>query len=247
MRVLVTRAHTDAERTARELAARGHEAVLAPVLRIARTDALPPPGPFDAILLTSANAVPALASLDPATAVAPVFTVGERTGSAAAAAGFHDVRSANGDASSLADLITRAMRPQGRLLHIAGVNRKPELESLLPGAGFALVTWVAYEALAADRLPEAGAQALRDGRLDAALHYSRRSTSVVLELIDRAALADEFKALAHVCLSPDTAAPLHANGAGLVRVAAFPDENALLTALDECAETDDQTGSRATR
>jgi len=247
MRVLVTRPQADAERTARELAARGHEAVLAPVLRIARTEAVPPPGPFEAMLLTSANAVPALASLDPALAAAPVFAVGERTASAAAAAGFRDVRSAKGDASSLADLIARTMRPEARLLQIAGVNRKSDLESVLPAAGFALVTWVAYGALAADRLPEAAAEAVRNGRLDGVLHYSRRSASIVLELVGRAGLTDTFKALAHVCLSPDTAAPLHANGAARVRVAAFPDENALLMALDECAKTDDQTGSRATR
>jgi uroporphyrinogen-III synthase len=244
MRVLVTRPQADAERTARELAARGHEAVLAPVLRIAPTDQEPPSGAFDAILLTSANAVPTLASLGAPVEDLPIFTVGERT--AAAAAGYRDVHTAEGDAASLAGLVARTAAPGARLLHIAGLNRKPDLEAALSARGFAVVTWVAYDAVAAERLPNAGLHALHDGQLDAALHYSRRSAGIVLDLVRSAGLTARLLDIPHVCLSADTAVPLQAAGARFV-TAARPDETSLLAALDECVGKYDRTGSRATQ
>jgi uroporphyrinogen-III synthase len=245
MRVLVTRAQGAAERTAEKLRARGHEAVLAPVLRIARTGEAPPPGSFDAIILTSATAAPSLAFLAAAAERVPIFAVGERT-AAAAAALRHDVRMADGDAASLAGLVSRTMPRATKLLHIAGVNRKPEPEAALLALGFSVATWVAYEAIAAERLPEAALHALHGEGLDAALHYSRRSARLVLDLVHHAGATAPFLALAQVCLSADTAAPLRAGGARSVTIAAHPDESSLLAALDQCAEKCGRAGSRAT-
>ena len=245
MRVLVTRPQADAERTGRELAARGHEAVIAPVLRIESTGASPPSGSFDAVILTSANAVPALVSLGAGAAALPAFAVGERTAAAAAAAGFADVRAAEGDAASLAGLVARTAPSRAKLLLVAGRDRKPEPHAALSAAGFAVATWVAYGAVAVERLPGAGESALRERRLDAALHYSRRSAGVLLDLVDGAGLAAEFRALAHVCLSADAAAPLQAAGAQHVVIAGRPDETALLTAFEEWASGYGRTGSRA--
>jgi uroporphyrinogen-III synthase len=243
MRVLVTRPQEDAERTAQALAARGHEPVIAPVLRIEATGATPS-GSFDAAILTSANAVRALASLGGQTKTLLIFAVGERTASVAAEAGCRNVRTASGDAVSLAGLVARTALPGSRLLLIAGRDRKPEPEAALSAAGFKIAIWVAYEAVAAERLPEAAHLALQDGRLDAALHYSSRSASVLLGLISDAELSTRFCSLAHVCLSTDTAVPLRAAGARLVTVAAHPNEAALLAALEERAGKDGQVGSR---
>jgi len=246
MRVLVTRPQGDAERTARQLSTRGHDPVLAPVLRIDRTSEPPPPGPFAAILLTSANAVPALASLGAQAQDLPIFAVGERTASAAKA-WCRDVRAAEGDAASLAGLVARTAAPDARLLHVAGLNRKPALEARLSERGFAVVTWVTYAAVAAERLPDAGLHAMRDGRLDAALYYSRRTAGIVLDLVKSAGFTTRFLEIPHVCLSTDTAMPLQAAGARLVTVAARPDETSLLAALDDCAGKYDWAGSRATQ
>ena len=56
MRVLLLRPHDEAARAARSLAARGHEATIAPVLTIARREEPLPAGPFDVVLATSAQA-----------------------------------------------------------------------------------------------------------------------------------------------------------------------------------------------
>ena len=61
MRLLVTRPEADAARTAQALRARGHEVLVAPLLRVESIDA-DFGGPFDAVLMTSANAARALAS-----------------------------------------------------------------------------------------------------------------------------------------------------------------------------------------
>lgn len=232
MRVLVVRPQADAERSARRLAARGHEAVVAPVLRIDGTGEAPPPGTFQAVLLTSANAVPALASIAGRVRDAPIFAVGERTASAAAEAGFEKVWAADGDAASLCALIAQSVPPQTRLLHIVGRDRKPEPGASLAEAGFAVSVWTAYAAVAADRLPSTAEGALREGRLDAAIHYSRRSAGVLLDLAGAAGVREPLLALAHACLSADAAAPLRDAGAGHVSIADRPDEDALLAALD---------------
>ena len=225
MRVLITRARGDAERSAHRLAALGHEAVIAPVLEFSPTNELAPPGPFDAVVLTSARAVPALASRGGSAGI-PIFAVGERTAAAAAAAGIGGVRSAGGDAHALAALILRALAPPARLLHIAGRDHKAEPAASLVAAGFTVDLWIAYDAVPTARLADAAHRALHDARLDAALHYSRRSAALLLDRVGEAGLITPFLALSHVCLSA---------GAPRVKVAERPDEAALFGALDACA------------
>jgi uroporphyrinogen-III synthase len=246
MRVLITRARADAERSARQLATRGHEAVIAPVFEIAPTNEPAPPGPFDGVIVTSAQAIPALAARHRDARV-PVFAVGERTATAAAAAGVGDVRTASGDALALAVLIKHALERPARLLHVAGRDHKAEPAASLVAAGFDVVPWIAYHAAAIPDLPEEARRALRDARLDAALHYSRRSAALLLDRVSEAGLIAPFLLLAHVCLSDDAAFPLRSAGAPRVTVAERPDEAALFTALDGCMTNADLSRSVQSR
>ena len=230
MRILVTRPQADAERTAARLAARGHEALVAPVLAIAPSGEPLPPGPFDALVLTSAHAAGPAAVLDRAL---PVYAVGARTGAAAQAAGFAQVRAAGGDARALAALLRAALPPPARLLHAAGRDRKPEPAASLTRAGYAVTVWTAYEARAAGSLTDALASALRGGRLDVALHYSRRSAAILAALGAAAGLTPDLERLRHLCLSEDVAAGLPGMD---VAVAPEPREEALLDLLDAPAD-----------
>ena len=117
MRVLVVRPEADARRTAARLAARGHEAIVAPVLRIEATGEPAPESPFDAVAVTSMNAVPALASIRDRIAGAPLFAVGRRTADAMAAAGLPGVQVAQGDGASLAGLVAATIPAGGTVLH----------------------------------------------------------------------------------------------------------------------------------
>lgn len=232
MRVLVTRPEADAQRTAAALGARGHEAVVAPVTDIVPTGAPAPSEPFDALLLTSAHAVPALGALD--LAGRPAFAVGARSAAAARAAGIADCREAGGDAMALASLVRDTLSPGARLLHVAAQDRKDEPERSLRAAGFEVIVWEAYRAQPVDEPPEALVAALGARRIDAALHFSRRSAGLLVGLVERAGFLVPFRLVPQLCLSADVAAALHSLGAR-IEVAAVPREEALLDLIDRLA------------
>lgn len=232
MRVLVLRPQPDAERTAKVLIERGQEPVLAPLFSIVPGTEPAPKGPFDALVLTSANAVPALEQLPKAWRKSlPAFCVGSRTAEAAGALGFA-TRNAKGNRSDLLALIAGELPESRKLLFVAGQDRHDDLPEQLRAAGHAVTVWTAYEAKAVDALPQPAAEALRGGEADAALHYSPRSAQTFLALADAAGLTEQALALPQVALSAEIAAPLISAGAGTVLVAEHAEEAALLAALD---------------
>jgi len=131
VRILLTRPQADAERTAAALRARGHEVIVAPLLDIAIVpNAELGGGPWAAILVTSANAVRAVAGHRRRDALrgVPVFTVGRHTAQDMRAAGFADVTSADGNVTDLENLVAARMTPGARLLYLAGEERSGDLE-----------------------------------------------------------------------------------------------------------------------
>jgi uroporphyrinogen-III synthase len=226
MRLLVTRPEPDATRTAQSLRSRGHEVVVAPLLRM-EAIAADLGGGFAAVLMTSANAARAVAAHPQFASLhsLPVLTVGDRTADAAREAGFAQVDSAEG---ALPDLVRLASGFAGRrLLYLAGEDRAGDLAADLAPHRVAVDTAVIYRTVAAEALPPEAAQALA-GRIDAALHYSRRSAETLLRLAGRAGLLNAVLSLAHYCLSDAVAVPLRDAGAGEVFVAASPAEAQLL-------------------
>ena len=71
------------------------------------------------------------------------------------------------------------------LLHVTGHHHKEEPARSLREAGYSVTLWEAYVAEAVEALPEGVEAALRHGRIDAALHYSRRSANLFLTLARR--------------------------------------------------------------
>ena len=146
MRVLVTRPEPEAAQTAADLAARGHEPVLAPLTRIVATGARLPEEAFDATIVTSARAIESLKDSDlPRLRALPVLCVGERTGEAARARGLRVEATASDARGLLALLAARREQPR-RVLYLAGRDRKPLLEETLRRNGRVVATAVLYEA-----------------------------------------------------------------------------------------------------
>jgi uroporphyrinogen-III synthase len=243
MRVLVTRPAAEAERTGAALFAAGHEPILAPVMAIAAIaeghqaletalDRAPPPA---ALLITSANALHALASpLVARLAALPVFAVGVGTAAAARAIGCYAVTAAAGDADALAKLVVERCPAGSRLLYLAAEDRRPTLEAAL-AARYGLETIVVYRAAALAVLPPAVAAAIKAGAVDAALHFSVRSARLFWQAAAGAGVRPEA-IRQHVALSPAVAAALHgligtADGPRIV-AAASPSEAAMIAALD---------------
>lgn len=231
MRVLVTRSAGQGEATARVLVDMGHEAVLAPILEIAPTGMPAPPGRFDAVILTSQNAVAPLAAERARFGACPVLAVGVRTAERLRQAGFVQVAEADGDSLALVNLVKRRLPPGARLLHAAGQERKAEPARSVVAARYEVVAWECYEARQASRLSPDAVKALRSGGIDAVLHYSRRSAESFAHLARRAGLGEALAGTAHLCLSPDVARGLDALVGLKLLIAPRPDEAGLLGLL----------------
>lgn len=232
MRVLVTRPVEDAERTAAELEARGHQAVIAPLLEIRFRE-----GPqivldgVQAILATSANGIRALARRT-ARRDLPVFAVGPQTAKAARTLGFIAVRSADGDAARLAEAVAAWARPAaGALYHPSGAQTRGGLAERLMSAGFTVRSEALYEALLPEALPPTAAVALERGELEAVLLYSPRSARIFARLVGAAGLGRACGRLAALCISQAAADGLAPLEFRTVAVAARPDQHHLLALL----------------
>jgi uroporphyrinogen-III synthase len=226
MLIAVTRPQADSERTAQALRARGHEVLLAPLMRVEPV-AADLSGHWSAVVVTSANALPAL-ERHPELARLPVFAVGRR--SAAAASGFAEVHSADGDVQHLVRLIVEQHRG-GKLLYLAGEDRSADLVAELARHGIDAEMRIVYRAVTAP-YPELLIAALKAGSVDAVLHFSRRSAENYVAGARDAAITAAALAPRHLCLSARIAEPLRAAGAARIDVAPHPDEASLLGMLD---------------
>src|SRR6516162_4053007 len=233
MRVIVTRPQTDSERTAAALRARGHEVLVAPLMRVEpiATDFA---GSWSGIVITSANAPAAIAknSARDRLIKLPVYAVGRRSADAARRAGFADVISAGGDVRDLVQLIAeRHADASASLLYLAGEDRAADLVAELAVHGIAAQMAVVYRAVA-NSLPPALTAALKASEVDAVLHFSKRSAENYLAGARRARIADKAVAVRHLCLSQQIAAPLAAAGAKDIAVAKRADEAELLELVE---------------
>jgi uroporphyrinogen-III synthase len=231
MRLLVTRPDPDNARTAAALRARGHDVVLAPLLRIATIAAPFGAGPWGGVVLTSANAARALAAHPRCAELTalPAFVVGHRTGEAARAAGFLTVTSADGDADDLVRLL-RQRAGAVRLVYLAGADQATGLAAALDAGGIKVDTVVVYRAAAVDRLPDDATAALAAGTIDGILHYSPRTAAAFVAVVPNLSAA---LALPQFCLSAEVAKPLAAAGARDLRIASCPEEAALLALVGQ--------------
>ena len=233
MRLVLTRPQDDSERSAAALRARGHEVLVAPLMRVEMIEPELRPH-WGAIVITSANAATAIASHPEHAQLVklPVYAVGKRSADAARAAGFTDVTTAGGDLRDLLRIIA-ARRPDAAapLLYLAGKDRSGDLIGDLALHGIAAELVVVYRAVTAP-FPLALISALKAGDIDGVLHFSRRSADNFLDGAAQAGVARQALGIRHFCLSAQIAAPFKAAGATDVVVARRPDEAALLALIE---------------
>jgi uroporphyrinogen-III synthase len=166
----------------------------------------PDPALFDALLLTSANAIRAGGGAVLLYRDLPVFAVGAATAQAARDAGFSQVTEGSGNAADALRALGKA--GHSRPLHLSGEDRTP-----YPHLPFAITTRVVYAAQSID-------QALPTGRYVALLH-SARAAARFAEMCPSPRLIDV------VTIS---AAVAQAAGAGWKSVSTAPEptDNAML-------------------
>ena len=237
MRFLVTRPREDAEAFADLLRARGHEAVVAPVMEV-HLQAGPPVAldGVQGILVTSANGVRAFAERT-ARRDLTVYAVGPQTSEAARMAGFEAVISADGDSAALVETVARDADPaKGILLHAAGAETAGRLRQALQARGFRVETAVLYDAVAVAKLPSNAEENLRNGTLDGAFLFSPRSAKTFAGLVNDAGLAASVAPLTAFCISAATGAALAPLTFAGIAIAGTPNQDAILD-LVPAAET----------
>jgi uroporphyrinogen-III synthase len=235
MRILVTRPEPDASREADKLAALGHQALLAPLLRIEAISDVPLQlEGAQAVLATSRNALRALAShRELAEALRlPLFAVGEATAREAKALGFADVTAAPGTGAALAKLVGEELQPdRGPLVHLAGETVAYDLQAALEAHGFTLRQPVVYRAVASRELPAEALGLLEAERLDGAILMSPRTARIFADVVAGHGAAPRAKRIVCYCLSEAVAEVLVPLGFA-VRVAARPREEEVLALLN---------------
>jgi uroporphyrinogen-III synthase len=240
MAILVTRPQPDNETTAAALRAKGFGVLSAPMLRfeaIAFHDDAD--ARYGAVIVSSANALRAIeAQLGGSRLLTlPLFAVGERSAEAARHAGFRDVAVADGNAAALRDLIVASVRGKilkkaSTLLYLAGADLAGDIAGELGERGFSVVTHTTYRMIPVLSLPQEAVDAFAANRIEAVLHYSRRSARAFLDAVRAAGVEISALAIPQCCISDAVASVVRDVGATQVLVARSPDESGLFEALD---------------
>jgi uroporphyrinogen-III synthase len=228
-RAALFRARDDAARSAARLRRLGFAVARLPAIEIIPLAFTAKRKRYDAVVAASDKAFLEDVSVDRAS---PLYVVGARTARAAAALGWRLAAPPAPDSQRLAETLKGAMPRGATVLYLAGRDRKPAIEVAFAGTeGFELAE--VYAAEPRQSWSSAEIRALESCRF--ALHYSRRSAALALDLASAGGAAPQFRLMTHVCLSNDVGEPLRAFGAACVRVAVRPDEAALLATLRQAA------------
>lgn len=218
-RLLVLRPQPGADATARRAAALGFETVVTPLFTVTPIEwDAPDPTSFDALLVTSANAIrqggPQLAAYREL----PLHAVGPMTAGAARSAGFETVIAGDRDgAAALADAVAQGHR---RLLHIVG---REHIALDHPEA--VIDRRIVYAADAVERLPDAARLALAADAI--VLLHSPRAARLFRSLAEAEGLTTQT--IRVTVMSPSVAAAAGEGWRGR-EIADRPQDESLLAA-----------------
>lgn len=232
MRLLVTRPREDAEAFAAILKARGHQALVAPLLDLHfLSDGEISLNGIQALLASSANGIRGFAARSPERNL-PVYVVGPQTAEVARQFGFADVISAEGDSAALIAKVAESTNPaNGKLLHAAGAETAGRIKQALEAHGYEVEAVILYEAVPVESLPADACEALRANMVDGVLIFSPRTARIFAELVTKTGLAEHCRRLEAFCISAATTEGLSPLPFARLSVAGSPNQAAMLDLL----------------
>ena len=234
-KVLLTRPRASSERWADLLENRGFESVTEPLLILTPTGAPRPEGAFQAVMITSANAIDALR--DRKTVIddllrLPCFCVGGATGDAARAFGFVDIRCGDTDGAGLAHIMVITLTDKASpILHLSGDTTDTKAHDILAKNGFTLAPWPVYRADAVDDFTAATRTAFATGEFSVIPVFSPRSARVLVSIIEKNRLTTACHAITAIALSQAVANVLQTLPWQRLQVARRPTEEDVLACL----------------
>lgn len=220
--ILILRPQPGADETAARATSLGMRAIVAPLFVIRPLRWTMPDGPFDAVMLTSANgARHAGDGLTPCHGL-PCYAVGGATAQAAEAAGFADIRVGPADgAALLAQMVRDGI---GAALHPCGADHVALADPRIRVADLPV-----YAAEPVDVLPPEASAALDGGAL--ALLHSPRAAALF------GALAGPRRTGTRIATISEAAARAAGGGWAAVSVAPRPRDEALLELAAKLCQT----------
>jgi uroporphyrinogen-III synthase len=232
-RVLVTRPEPGASQTAKRLRDMGFLPLMLPLSETRALPVVSVPETFDAVAVTSANAIRhASQALLERLAGSRCYVVGQKTAAAAREAGFADIVTGPGDAEALADAIVSAEKCGAAILYLCGRVRLPAFEKSLRAAGIDVSPVETYDTVGINHETGVVRRLLNERPVDAVLFYSARAAGAFAEIASRPELTPLFKTAGLYCLSPRVASALASSDGEQIHVAAEPNEDTLLLLLE---------------
>lgn len=234
MALLVLRPEPQASDMVAALATRGVPALAEPMLTIEPADnpaglvrAADPEA--EALILTSRQTVAILKGaegFEPLTK-RTVIAVGAGTAHDARLAGFVDVRSADGSADDIVDMVART--GFHRLIHAGGRDKAGDIAGRLSGLGVTVTEVEVYRAEPRQTLAPDVADAFAEGRISGLIVASKRSAQAFVDLLVAMSWETRLSRLGVAALSEAAATPLNGRVAELI-VASEPTGPALVEA-----------------
>jgi uroporphyrinogen-III synthase len=227
MRIILTRPAEDAAPLADKLRKLRHVPIITPLLKIeARSNILVPPKHYQAICLTSANAIRVMGSIDAIKNI-PLYAVGQQSEQMAKEKGFSHVSAHGGDVIGLHRfLISHLKITNGPVLYLSGAETSGDMQGRLQSSGFEVDRLITYDAV---RSSLAGFTNEIEGA-EVVLLYSPRTAKLWASEIETLNLTHVASRIKHICLSANVAANLPQSWPRAIAVT--PTETALLALLD---------------
>ncbi|MEP7452522.1 uroporphyrinogen-III synthase [Phyllobacterium sp. SB3] len=230
--VLVTRPEPGATRTAERLVALGFNPLVLPLTEIQPLPVQSPGGNYDAVTITSANALRYI----PEDILAPLyhlpcFVVGEVTAELARNTGFMHVVTGDGDGASLAGKVNNSTPSSASLLYLTGQVRSSRFETIIGQSGRVVTPVAVYDTILKSYETDYLARLLKPLPVDVCLLYSTKGAEAFMDAIRKAGIQHLFEKTEFLCLSNSIAAVVSGQAFGRIATASLPDEAALLELL----------------
>ena len=231
--ILLTRPRTASERFGLRLMQSGFAYKIDPLLTISPTRNKRPAGDLQAVMVTSANALDALAEQGNEIhdlLELPCFCVGEATGLQAQSLGFRHIHCGSSDSVELSRFIAPSFKDKS-VLHIASDITDNKARDFLSVHSVTLIPWIVYKAIAAeDFMPET--HALFTSQNIAAIPvFSPRTAHILVSLIEKNGFSHACKSISAIALSQAVADVLQTLPWQSLAVASNPSEDKILSCL----------------
>lgn len=201
----LTRPVDDSEHLARDLRRHHIETLIAPVKAIVRQHFVRPSEAPDALLITSRHAAYALADFPPEWRDLPVYCVGQATAEYVKEYGYRHMIPGTSDILALLPRMAAELPSGGRIVYLAGEDRRVDVASLMAAREIEVTTLITYHATPETTLSPTLIDALREGTIGAVAFFSPRSAEVATNLLKRYALDTRAPYIDTFCFSLNVA------------------------------------------